>query len=275
MPASAPSSPIGVFDSGVGGLSVLRHLRALLPAEDLVYLADSAHAPYGDRPPRWIRARSLELAEWLAGQGCKAIVVACNTATAAAAPSIRERLALPVVAMEPALKPAAAVTRTGVVGVLATTGTLESDRFASLLDRFGKGIEVVRQPCPGLVEQIERGDLDAPETRALVERFVAPLLARGADTIVLGCTHYPFVRPLIAAAAGPEVTLLDAGVAVARQVQARLGEAGLLSAATAPGRDRLLTTGGPEAAAAAERLWPGGVRVERVDIPGPAAAERA
>jgi len=275
MPAPGPSSPIGVFDSGVGGLSVLRHLRALLPAEDLLYLADSAHAPYGDRPPRWIRARSLELAEWLMGQGCKAIVVACNTATAAAAPSIRERLALPVIAMEPALKPAAAATRSGVVGVLATTGTLESERFASLLDRFGKGIEVVRQPCPGLVEQIERGALETAETRALVARFVAPLLARGADTIVLGCTHYPFVRALIAEAAGPEVTLLDAGVAVARQVQARLGEAGLLSVATAPGRDRLLTTGSPEAAAAAERLWPGGGPVQRVEIPPQAAAGRA
>ncbi len=271
MPATPPHSPLGVFDSGVGGLSVLGHLRALLPAEDLLYLADSAHAPYGDRPPRWIRARSLELAEWLVGQGCKAIVVACNTATAAAAPSIRERLALPVIAMEPALKPAAAATRTGVVGVLATTGTLESERFASLLDRFGKGIEVVRQPCPGLVEQIERGALETPETRALVERFVAPLLARGADTIVLGCTHYPFVRPLIAAAAGPEVTLLDAGVAVARQVQARLGEAGLLSVAAAAGRVRLFTTGGAAAVAAAERLWPGGGPVERVEIPAPAA----
>jgi glutamate racemase len=275
MPATGPQSPIGVFDSGVGGLSVLRHIRALLPGEDLLYLADSRHAPYGDRPPRWIRARSLELAEWLVGQGCKAIVVACNTATAAAAPSIRERLTIPVIAMEPALKPAAAVTRTGVVGVLATTGTLESDRFASLRDRFGAGVEVVAQPCPGLVEQIERGALDTPETRALVASFVAPLLARRADTIVLGCTHYPFVREAIAAAAGPGVALLDAGIAVARQVQARLAEAGLLSSAVGPGRDRLLTTGGPEAAAAAGRLWPGGPGAERVEIPGTGPIEVA
>lgn len=259
-------APIGVFDSGVGGLSVLRHIRAILPAEDLLYLADSGHAPYGDRPTEWIRERSLRLAEWLVAEGAKALVIACNTITAAAGPAVRERLSLPVIAIEPAVKPAAAFTNSRVVGVLATTGTLESDRFASLLERFAAGIEVVAQPCPGLVEQIERGELDGPGTRALVERFVAPLLARGADTIVLGCTHYPFVRDLIAAVAGPQVTLIDAGVSVARQVQVRLGEAGLLCASPAPGRDRLLTTGGPEAAAAAARLWTGGVEVERVVV---------
>lgn len=268
MPApSALQNPIGVFDSGVGGLSVLRHIRAILPAEDLLYVADSAYAPYGDRPPGWVRSRSVQLAEWLAEQGSKALVIACNTSTAAAATAIRERLALPVIAIEPALKPAAAITRSGVVGVLATTGTLESDRFASLLDRFGAGVEVVSQPCPGLVERIERGELDGEDTRTLVSRLVAPLLARGADTIVLGCTHYPFVRDLIAAAAGPAVTIVDAGTSVARQVQARLAEAGLLSASGEPGRDRLLTTGGPDAAAAAARLWPDGVRVERLELP--------
>ncbi len=211
MPFSpSPRAPIGVFDSGVGGLSVLRHIRTILPAEDLLYLADSAHAPYGDRPAEWIRARSLALAEWLVAQGAKALVIACNTITAAASDLVRERLTVPVIAIEPAVKPAAAFTRSRVVGVLATTGTLESDRFASLLERFAAGIEVVAQPCPGLVEQIERGELETPATRALVQRFVAPLLARGADTIVLGCTHYPFVRGVIAQVAGPRVTLVDA-----------------------------------------------------------------
>jgi glutamate racemase len=270
IPTPAPTGPIGVFDSGVGGLSVLRHVRALLPAEDLVYVADSGHAPYGDRSPDWIRARSLQLAGWLVGQGAKAIVIACNTATAAAGATLRERLALPVIAMEPAVKPAAAVTRSGVVGVLATTGTLESARFAALLDRFAADVEVVAQPCPGLVEQVERGELDSPATRALVARFVAPLLARGADTIVLGCTHYPFVRDAIAAAAGPGVTLVETGAAVARQVEARLAEAGLLSRSAMPGRDRLLTTGGPEATAAARRLWPAAAGVERLELPAPA-----
>ena len=171
--------PIGVFDSGVGGLSVLRRIRALLPAEDLLYLADSAYAPFGDRPTEWIRARSLQLAEWLVAQGAKALVIACNTITAAASDLLREHVAVPVIAIEPAVKPAASVTRSGVVGVLATTSTLESERFASLLTRFARGVEVVAQPCPGLVELIERGELAAPATRALVERFVAPLLARG------------------------------------------------------------------------------------------------
>jgi glutamate racemase len=271
-PTSAPSGPIGVFDSGVGGLSVLRHVRALLPAEDLVYVADSGHAPYGDRPQEWIRARSLQLAGWLVGQGAKAIVVACNTATAAASVALRERLDVPVIAMEPAVKPAAAATRSGVVGVLATTGTLESARFAALLDRFAADVEVVAQPCPGLVERVERGELDTPATRALVTRCVAPLLARGVDTIVLGCTHYPFVREAIAAAAGPGVALVETGAAVARQVKARLAEASLLSPCDGAGRERLLTTGGAEAAAAAVRLWPGAAGIERLELP---AAENA
>lgn len=267
MPSSL--GPIGVFDSGVGGLSVLRHIRADLPGEELLYVADSGQAPYGDRPTSWIRARSLQLAGWLVDQGAKALVMACNTATAAAGTAVRERFPLPVIAIEPAVKPAAAFTRSGVVGVLATTSTLESERFASLLHRFARGVEVVAQPCPGLVEQIERGELATPATRALVERYVGPLLARGADTVVLGCTHYPFVRDLIAEAAGPKVKLIDAGASVARQVQVRLGEAGLLSTSPGPGRDRLVTTGGDEAAEAAARLWPGVARVERLDLPPP------
>ncbi len=268
-PSPKPSGPIGVFDSGVGGLSVLRHVRALLPREDLLYLADSGYAPYGDRSTAWIRARSLQLSDWLVGQGAKAIVVACNTATAAATSALREHLAVPVIAMEPAVKPAAAATRSGVVGVLATTGTLESARFAELRDRFAAGVEVVAQPCPGLVEPIERGELDAPATRALVARFVGPLLTRGVDTIVLGCTHYPFVRDAIAAVAGPGVTLIETGAAMARQVEHRLTEAGLLAFSTSSGRDRLVTTGGATAAAAARILWPEAARVEALFLTPP------
>ncbi|BDG02762.1 glutamate racemase [Anaeromyxobacter oryzae] len=264
-PALDPDGPIGVFDSGVGGLSVLRHVRARLPHEDLLYLADSAHAPYGDRSPAWIRARSVQLCEWLVSHGAKAIVVACNTATAAAASALRAHLTLPVIAMEPAVKPAAAATRSGVVGVLATSGTLESARFAALLDRFTAGIEVLAQPCPGLVEVIERGELDGSATRALVARFVRPLLTRGVDTIVLGCTHYPFVRDVIAAAAGPGVAIVDTGPAVAQQVERRLSEAGLLTPALAPGRDRLITTGNAAAAATVRLLWPE-ARVEVLDL---------
>lgn len=257
---------MAVFDSGVGGLSVLRHIRALLPAEELLYLGDSGNAPYGDRSPEWIEARSLQLSAWLVARGAKAIVVACNTATAAASTALRARFTIPVVAMEPAVKPAAAATHSGVVGVLATTGMLESARFAALLDRFAAGIEVVAQPCPGLVEQIERGELDTAATRALVAGFVRPLLARGADTIVLGCTHYPFVREAISAAAGPDVTLIETGGAVARQLQRRLADEGLLSPSTEPGRVRLLTTGGEVPASTARRLWGEDVPVEALEV---------
>lgn len=250
------AGPIGVFDSGVGGLSVLRHIRARLPHEDLLYIADSGHAPYGDKPAEWIRERSLELADWLVARGAKAIVVACNTATAAAAAALRERHALPIVAMEPAVKPAAAATKSGVVGVLATVGTLKSAQFAALLDRFASGIEVVTQPCPGLVECVERGELDTPATRVLVARYVEPLLARGADTIVLGCTHYPFLQPLIAEVAGPQVALIETGPAVARQLERRLQENGLAAGRTRLGKSALHASGDlAQAERVMRRLW--------------------
>jgi len=216
------ASAIGVFDSGVGGLSVLHHIRQTLPDERLIYVADSGHVPYGDKPPEHIEQRSLALTRFLIAQGADAIVIACNTATAAAAATLRSRFDIPIVGMEPAVKPAAAATKRGVVGVLATTGTLESARFAALLERYGEEVEIVTQGCPGLVEQVEQGDLNGPATRALVERYTAPLLARGADTLILGCTHYPFLAPLIRDAVGPDVILIDTGEAVARQLQRRI-----------------------------------------------------
>jgi glutamate racemase len=259
------SAPVGVFDSGVGGLSVLREIRAALPGEDLVFVADSRHVPYGDKSPECIRARSLALARFLVARGAKAIVVACNTATAAAAEPLREALAVPVVAMEPAVKPAAAATRSGVVGVIATVGTLESARFAALLARFGAGIEVVTQPAPGLVERIEAGDLDGPATRALVERFTAPLVAAGADTIVLGSTHYPFVRPLIARIVGPEVALVDTGAAVARQLARVLETSGLRRHDTTRGSEAFWTSGDVDVVGpVVSRLWGAPVAVTRV-----------
>lgn len=213
---------IGVFDSGVGGLSVLRHIRQALPDERLIYVADSGHVPYGDKPASYIEERSIALARFLIEQGADAIVIACNTATAAAAATLRGRFSLPIVAMEPAVKPAVAATRSGVVGVLATIGTLESARFAALLEKYAGDVEIVTQGCPGLVEQIERGDLDGPATRALVERYTAPLLARGADTLILGCTHYPFLAPLIREVAGADIALVDTGAAVAQQLRRRM-----------------------------------------------------
>ncbi len=218
-----PTFPtIGVFDSGVGGLSVLHHIRHHLPHAHLIYIADSAHVPYGDKSPAFIEQRSLTLTRFLIEQGAHAIVIACNTATAAAISSLRKNFTLPIIGMEPAVKPAVAATRSGVVGVLATIGTLESARFAALLERYAGEVGIVTQGCPGLVEQVELGDLNGPQTRELVERYTAPLLARGADTLILGCTHYPFLAPLIREVVGPNIILVDTGEAVARQVQHRI-----------------------------------------------------
>ncbi|MBV9786832.1 MAG: glutamate racemase [Chloroflexi bacterium] len=237
------TAPIGVFDSGVGGLSVLHDIRAVLPNEDLIYVADSGHVPYGSKSQEYIQERSIALTRFLIEQGAKTIVVACNTATAAAATRLRSVFSLPIVAMEPAVKPAAAATRSAVIGVLATVGTIKSAQLAALLERFGQGIEVVTQPCPGLVEQVEAGDLDGPETRTLVERFTAPLMQRSVDTIVLGCTHYPFLCPLIADVVGADVALIDTGAAVARQLQRVLSSHDLLNQSEQRGSEQFWTSG--------------------------------
>jgi glutamate racemase len=258
------AGPVGVFDSGVGGLSVLRAIRKELPAEHLLYAADSSHVPYGSKSKEYIELRAVTLAGFLLGQGAKAIVVACNTATAAAAEVLRKRLDVPVVAMEPALKPAAAVTRSGVVGVLATSGTVASARFAGLIERYGKGIRVVVQACPGLAERIEAGDLEGEATRDLVDKFAAPLLSAGADVIVLGCTHYPFIRALIASVAGSGVTLIDTGDAVAQQLHRVLAERGLLNEGPGAGTERFWTSGDTEAVGrVVTRLW-GPASVSRI-----------
>mgnify|MGYP002712388825 CR=1 FL=1 len=227
----ANSAPIGVFDSGVGGLSVLREIHVQLPHEALLYVADSGHVPYGEKSAEFIRERSQRIAEFLLGQGAKALVLACNTATVAAVADLRERYPdLPIVGMEPAVKPAAAATRSGVVGVLATTGTLKSARFAALLDRFASDVRVVTQPCPGLVECVEAGDLDSPSVRQLLQGYVEPLLAAGCDTLILGCTHYPFLRPLLRQLVPADVALIDTGAAVARQLQRLLEQGDALAA---------------------------------------------
>lgn len=227
-----PSAPVGVFDSGVGGISVLKHLRNRLPQEQLLFCADSHHAPYGNKTPEFIRQRAEYLANFLIAQGAKALVVACNTATAAAIEFLRQRYTLPIIGMEPAVKPAAAASHAGVIGVLATSGTLQSAQFAALLETYGRDVKVVTQACHGLVEAIESGDLNTPVVRGLVGQYVRPLLAEGADTIVLGCTHYPFIRSLIQEEAGADVTLIDTGEAVARQLEHRLKMAELLGPET-------------------------------------------
>lgn len=251
-----PAAPatIGVFDSGVGGLSVLRHIHAALPAEHLVYLADAGFAPYGDKPETLVAARALAIAGFLIEFGAKALVVACNTATAVAIESIRARYpAIPVVGVEPGLKPAAEVSLTKTVGVLATSGTLASARFAQLQSQItaATGVRFILQPCPGLADQIEKGELRSPATARRIEALVRPLLDQGADALVLGCTHYPFIQPLIEATiarrhpagAAARVTLIDTGDAVARQLEAVLRIQAKLRDPALPGTFTACTTG--------------------------------
>lgn len=253
-------APIGVFDSGIGGLSVLRHVRALLPAERLLYFADSGFSPYGEKPETVIVERVLAIAAFLLSFNVKAIVVACNTATAAAIAALRATYpGLHVVGVEPGLKPAASLTKTGTVGVLATHATLASDKFQRLQQQTAEstGTQFLSQACNGLADQIEKGELNSRETAMLVESYVAPLLRQQADTLVLGCTHYPFVQSLIAkiaADAGRSVTLVDTGEPVARQLQRLLSQHDLLRAGAPSGLLSAYTTGSRTSLSSAFRL---------------------
>ncbi len=258
---------IGVLDSGVGGLSVLREVRRTLPGEHVVYVADSAHAPYGDRDAAFIDARVSAIADLLVAHGAKAIVVACNTATGVAVDGLRQRLHLPVVAIEPAVKPAAQMTKTGRIGVLATSRTLASDRFRGLVTTHAAGVDVLEQACPGLVERVEAGDFSSPETRALVEGYVGPLRDAGVDVIVLGCTHFPFLAPLITEVAGPGVAIIDPSAAVARELARRLDSAGLASPRAHGGGETFLTTGDPALVApVVSHVWGSPVQVSTARV---------
>ncbi|MBA2674314.1 glutamate racemase [Ramlibacter sp.] len=257
-----PGSPIGVFDSGIGGLSILRSLRAELPNEDFVYFSDAGHAPYGERDDAFVAQRSAGIARTLVdGHRIKALVVACNTATAAAVHLLREThgQALPVVGVEPALRPAATLTRTRRVAVFATRGTLASAKFRALHDSMSAHAEFLLQPCDGLATAIESHDADA--VAALCERYARACGAFGGtqgqiDTLVLGCTHYPFALAQLTAAVGPAVHLLENGAPVARQTRRLLEDNALLNAQGA-GRVTLLTTGAPQALRAASQRWLG------------------
>ncbi|MGQ9926344.1 MAG: glutamate racemase [Chloroflexaceae bacterium] len=243
---------IGLFDSGLGGLSVARAVRALLPRHDLLYLADTAYCPYGPLAPKVVQARALACATWLVEQGAGVVVVACNTATSAAIEVLRATLNVPIVGMEPGLKPAVAATRTGRVAVLATSGTLGGERFQRLRERFAHGAEVVMVACPAMVQLVEDGELDGPHARAVVAACVEPLSARGVDTLVLGCTHFPMLRPLISAAA-PKATIIDTGPAVATQTSRVAMAAGI---GPGHGTMRCATTGDPALVAPAlARVW--------------------
>lgn len=257
QPIGDPSyMPIGIFDSGVGGISVLKHIHTLLPNEHLMYMADSKYAPYGNKTANEITQRCLILCDYLLQKNVKAIVVACNTATAAAIDKLRETFEIPIIGMEPAVKPAAAASKNGIIGVLATVGTLKSAQFAALLEAYGRDVKVVTQACAGLVGCIERGEIDTPATEALIRMYTAPLLAEGADTIVLGCTHYPLVKHVIQEIVGDKITLIDTGTAVAKQLQRLLEEKGLLSTSREKAKVTFWTNSEAEnASQVTEKLW--------------------
>src|SRR5919109_1470931 len=212
-----PTSPIGIFDSGVGGISVLRAIREQMPEESILYFGDQGHIPYGPRPMEQIRDFSETITRFLLEKGAKIIVVACNTASAAALKYLREKFPdVQFVGMEPAVKPAAEHTQTGKVGVLATPATFQGALYASVVERFANGVELYQDTCPGLVQQIEQGNWDGKETRQILEDALLPMLEKNIDTIVLGCTHYPFVIPLIQQIVGERVRVIDPAPAVAK-----------------------------------------------------------
>ena len=245
---SARQSPIGVFDSGVGGLSVLRAMRELMPNESVIYFGDQGHVPYGPRSMEEIQKFSEGITRFLLEQNSKLIVVACNTASAAALKYLRGRFPdVPFVGMEPAVKPAAEITKTGKVGVLATPATFQGALYASVVERFGVGVEFFQHTCPGLVGQIEKGELESNATRAILEDALLPMLEKNIDTVVLGCTHYPFVIPLIERIVGDakRVRVIDPAPSVARQVKRLLEASGNLNQANESLRVQFYTSADP------------------------------
>ena len=243
--------PIGAYDSGLGGLSIVAEIRRLLPQEDVVFYADSAFCPYGGRSDEWLRNRALEVAEFVFGQGAKTLVVACNTASAAGLEHLRARYTAPIVGLVPAVKPAVAMTRTGTVGVLATPAALRGRLLADVIERFATpaGVRVVTTAPVGMVEAVERGELDTLETEEAVEAAVAPMLAAGADCIVLGCTHYPFLNSVLHRIAGDDVRLIDSSAGVAMQTRRVLETRHLLRGDAHVGRLTVYTSGDPQVVA--------------------------
>ncbi|MGD9170359.1 MAG: glutamate racemase [Candidatus Thiodiazotropha sp.] len=242
-----PSSlPVGIFDSGIGGLSVLRHIRDLMPSEDLIYVSDRAHLPYGNKESQYILERSERIAGFLIQQNVKAIVIACNTATAVAVAYLRNKFSLPIVGMEPGIKPATIFSHNGIIGVLATEGTLVSGKFQNLVEQHSNGADIFYCPCHGWVEAIEHNGATHDSTVELVKKSLIPVLEKNVDTLVLGCTHYPFLKDTIEKVAGPRVTIIDTGQAVARQLQRRLSESNIISSNPNAGRVSYWCSGSPE-----------------------------
>lgn len=241
------TSPIGIFDSGIGGLSVLRAIRVEMPEESVIYFGDQGHIPYGPRPMEQIRSFSEAITKFLLEQNSKIIVVACNTASAAALKYLREKFPdVQFVGMEPAVKPAAEITQTGKVGVLATPATFQGALYASVVERFANGVELFQNTCNGLVQQIEQGNLNGDETRRILEDALSPMLEKDIDTVVLGCTHYPFVIPLIEEIVGDQVRVIDPAPSVAKQVKRLLEAGGMRGESESKGKVRLFASGNPD-----------------------------
>lgn len=240
--------PIGMFDSGMGGLSILLEMRRHLPYEEIIYYADSANCPYGGRTDEWLRERSAWITAFLMEQGAKAVVVACNTASAAGLEHLRALYPMPVVGLVPAVKPAVEATRTGVIGVLATPATIRGRLLTDVIERFAgpAGVEVVSVAPDGWVDAVERGELDSPRIRESVQQYLEPMLQRSADTIVFGCTHYPFLAPLVREAAGSGVQVIDSGDGVSRQTRRVLEARGLLYPHERKGKITVYTSADPE-----------------------------
>ena len=251
----AGDAPLGVFDSGVGGVSVLKWIRQLLPFEELIYVADKGYAPYGNRSSDYVRDRAAHITRFLLEKRVKAVVVACNTATVTAIATLRSTFKVPFIGIEPGVRPALNATRSGVIGVLATTETLKSTSFNALIQRFCKDIRVEIQACPGLMEQVESMAFTTPETRELLGRYLVPLLEKGADTVVLGCTHYPFLVPLVREMAGREIRIIETGEAVSRQVMHILTTMDLLTTRTEPGSTSFWTSGDCRIETVISHLW--------------------
>ncbi|HET6992195.1 MAG TPA: glutamate racemase [Bacteroidia bacterium] len=239
--------PIGVFDSGIGGVSVLRAIRELLPHEDLIYFGDSANLPYGEKSLEEIKKLSERVTEFLLEKKSKIIVIACNTASAAALKYLRSvHPDVLFVGMEPAVKPAAEQTQSGVVGVIATTATFQGELFASVVERFAQNVKVLNQPCPGLVQQIEAGKLDSPDTEMMLRAWLQPMINQGIDTLVLACTHYPFVMPLLKKILGEKVRIIDPAPSIAKQVGKLLNEKGQANEGQEAGKVIYYTSGDTE-----------------------------
>ncbi|MBR8317182.1 glutamate racemase [Burkholderia dolosa] len=271
--ATHAAAPIGIFDSGLGGLSVLRAVRAHLPGESFIYVADARYVPYGERDDAFITERTIAIGEWLVGQRAKALVIACNTATAQSIAAARERLAIPVVGVEPGIKPAVQQSASGVAGVLATQSTLRSARFQALLERHGAGCRFICQPGHGLVQAIERGDTGSPALRALLADYLHRMLDEGADTVVLGCTHYPFLIATIRDIVGDRLSIVDTSDAIARQLVRVLDQHDLRAPDdTRAAPPRFCSTGeGRQLQALASTLLALDAPVESILVPSPNA----